>query len=187
MCRADSIDKHLMKKLKSIGLQAVFLGIESFDQKHLDRYNKDTTVLTNLKAIITLYQLRIEFIISIILADAFTTLRDMIPQFYLLWKIQRRYFFNQNCKLSINQKLEIYRGSTLYEQYKALGLLYKDDWYEGYDYKLKFFTQLRLDLINLENRISNLKNRLFKYTRKVRELTQPAFSRIFNLWLLKLF
>ena len=86
-----------MQKLKSIGLQAVFLGIESFDQKHLDRYNKDTTVHQNLKAIITLYQLRIEFIISIILADAFTTLRDMISQFYMLWKIQRRYFFNQNC------------------------------------------------------------------------------------------
>jgi len=147
----------------------------------LDRYNKDTTVHQNLKAIITLYQLRIEFIISIILADAFTTLRDMISQFYMLWKIQRRYFFNQNCKLSINQKLEIYRGSTLYEQYKALGLLYKDDWYEGYDYKFKFFTQLRLDLINLENRISKLKHRILKYTKKVREFTQPAFARIFNI------
>jgi radical SAM superfamily enzyme YgiQ (UPF0313 family) len=181
MCRADSVDRVLMKKLKGIGLQAVFLGIESFDQAHLNRFNKDTTVYQNLKAIIILYQLRIEFIISIILADAFTTLRDMMTQFYVLYKIQRRYFFNRNCRLSINQKLEIYRGSTLYEQYKALGLLYKDDWYEGYDYKLKPFTQLRLDIINLENKISNLKSKFFKNIKKIREIMQPAFSRIFNL------
>ena len=153
MCRADSVQKEAMQKLKSIGLQGIFLGIESFDQAHLDRYNKDTTVYQNLRAIIILYQLRIEFVISIILADAFTRLRDLIVQFYVLYKIQHRYFFNKNCKISINQKLEIYRGSTLYEQYRAMGLLYKDDWYEGYDYQLKFLTELRLKLIKLEGRL----------------------------------
>ncbi len=155
MCRADSVQKKQMQKLKNVGLKGVFLGIESFDQPHLDRYNKGTTVYQNIKAIVILSHLQIEFIISIILADAFTRIQDLIGQFYILYKIQRRYFFNQNCKVSINQKLEIYRGSILYEQYKAMGLLHKDDWYEGFDYQLKFFTELRLQLIKLEGSIDH--------------------------------
>ena len=183
MCRVDSIKKGPIAKLKSVGLKGIFLGVESFDQAHLDRYNKDTTVYQNIKAIIILYQLRVEFIISIILADAFTSLRDLIVQFYFLYKIQHRYFFNKNCKISINQKLEIYRGSTLYEQYKAMGLLYKDDWYEGYDYQLKFFTELRLKLIKLEGRLYTKWYNLRKYLKKIRANTRLVIIKIFNMFI----
>lgn len=56
--RADFIAHHpeLIQLLKSVGLHAVFMGIESFRQKDLDSFHKKTAVEENLRAVSVLEQ-----------------------------------------------------------------------------------------------------------------------------------
>ena len=156
MCRADTIECKAMSLLKDAGLQRVFLGLESFDPKQLQRYRKGITVRQNLKAVITLYNLKIDVIASVILADAYTTLWDLLKQFVIIFELRRRYFNSPNCQISVNKKLEIYRGSSVYQDYKANGLLTKDNYFEGYDFKLKLWTDIRLKLFTLEENLGRL-------------------------------
>jgi anaerobic magnesium-protoporphyrin IX monomethyl ester cyclase len=153
MCRVDSIDRQALLPLKRSGLRRVFLGIESFDQNQLNRFGKGTTVRQNLKALVILKRLKIDCIVSVILADAYTRLRDLIKQYFVLFLVQKKYFNSKNCKISINERLELYRGSSSYQQYKQAGLLTSDHWYDGYDFRLKKLTAGRLKLARLENKI----------------------------------
>ncbi len=171
MGRVDSMDRRALQTLKEAGLERVFLGVESFDQTQLDRFNKGTTVRQNLRAIILLKQLQIDSIVSVILADAFTRLRDLVTQFFTLFRIRRRYFNSQECRISINEQLEIYRGSALYPQYKQAGLLTRDDWLTGYRYRLKPMTALRLRLAILEK---YLWIKIAAAFRMVRTVIQPV-------------
>lgn len=156
MCRADTITRKAMERLKSVGLVRVFLGLESFDDKQLKRFNKRITIRQNLKALITLYQLKIDVLASVILADAYTTLWDLVKQFIMLFELRRRYFNSTKCQISVNKKLEIYRGSSVYKEYKSKGLLTRDHYLEGYGYKLKFWTDVRLKMFELEGKIGRL-------------------------------
>ena len=167
MCRADTIKREGMKKLKSVGLQSVFLGLESFDEKQLKRFRKRISVRQNLKAVITLYQLKIDVVASVILADAYTTIRDIIKQFVILFELKRRYFNSPNCQISINQRIEVYRGSAIYSEYRKKGLLTSDHYMENYEYRLKFWTGFRLKMFDLEARLSRVLLRpleVLKYT-----------------------
>jgi radical SAM superfamily enzyme YgiQ (UPF0313 family) len=156
MCRADTVERQSMKTLKTVGLKRVFLGLESFDQKQLERFRKRVSVRQNLKALITLYQLKIDVVASVILADAYTTIWDMVKQFIFLFELRRRYFNSPQCQISVNQKIEVYRGSAIYSEYKELGLLTTDYYLKGYDYKLKFWTGFRLKLFELETKLGRL-------------------------------
>ena len=156
MCRADTINRRAMRRLQSAGLKRVFLGLESFDDKHLQHYRKNISAHQNLKALITLYQLKIDVVASVILANAYTTLWDLVKQFIMLFELKRRYFNSPNCRISINKKIEIYRGGAIYREYRQKGLLTKDNYLTGYDYKLKFWTGFRLGLFGFEEKISRL-------------------------------
>ena len=145
-----------MKVLQEVGLRKVFLGLESFDEKQLQRFKKRISVRQNLKALITLYQLKIDVVASVILADAFTTIWDMIKQFIFLFELRRRYFNSPQCQISVNQKIEIYRGSAIYQEYKKFGILTSDHYLQGYNYKLKFWTRFRLKLFDLEAKIGRI-------------------------------
>jgi len=156
MCRADTVSRPVMQRLKSVGLRRVFLGLESFDQRQLQRYNKGISVRQNLRALRILYQLKIDVIASVILADAYTTIYDLLRQFAVLFRLTRRYFNSRHCQISINKKLEIYRGSNVYKIYKEAGLLSRDDYLHGYDFKLKPLTALRLQLLKGEETMARL-------------------------------
>ena len=153
MCRADAIDKRTMLLLKSIGLQRVFLGIESFNKAQLERFNKKITVYRNLKALITLYKLKIDVITAVILADAYTTLTELLEHFYLLYQLRKRYFNSDYCRISVNKQIEVYRGSMLYKQYKTNDLLTTDNYMDGCNYRLRFWTNLRLKLLEFEEKL----------------------------------
>lgn len=153
MCRADTIDKESMMLLKSVGLQRVFLGIESFNAAQLKRFNKRISVYKNIKSLITLYKLKIDVIASVILADAYTTLTELLEHFYLLYRLRKRYFNSTYCQISVNKQIEVYRGSDIYRQYKASGLLKTDNYLQGYEYHLKFWTKLRLKILVFEEKL----------------------------------
>ena len=116
MCRADTVSPPVMLRLKSVGLKRVFLGLESFDQEQLQRYNKGITVRQNLRALRILFRLKIDVIASVILADAHTTVYDLLKQFAVLFRLTRRYFNSRHCRLSINKKLEIRGTGDLFAQ-----------------------------------------------------------------------
>jgi radical SAM superfamily enzyme YgiQ (UPF0313 family) len=156
MCRADTIRRQGMKKLKSVGLQSVFLGLESFDEQQLERFRKRISVRQNLKSLITLYQLKIDVVASVILADAYTTIWDIVKQFMILFELKRRYFNSPNCQISINQRIEVYRGSAIYSEYRRKGLLTSDHYMGKYTYRLKFWTGFRLKMFDLETWFSRV-------------------------------
>jgi radical SAM superfamily enzyme YgiQ (UPF0313 family) len=153
MCRADTVTHPVMTRLQSVGLQRVFLGLESFDPKQLGRYQKGISVRQNLRALRILKDQKIDVIASVILADAYTTLFDLLKQFAVLFQLTRRYFTSKNCQISVNKKLEVYRGSKVYKEYKEKGLLTKDNYLHGYDFKLKPLTDWRLKLLSIEERV----------------------------------
>jgi radical SAM superfamily enzyme YgiQ (UPF0313 family) len=181
MCRADTVSVPVMQRLKSVGLRRVFLGLESFDQRQLLRYNKGISVRQNLRALRILQRLEIDVIASVILADAYTTLYDLLKQFAVLFRLTRRYFNSRRCQISINKKLEVYRGGAVYQIYKQAGLLTRDDYLKGYDFKLKPLTAFRLNLLKLEEKIGRfvllLKEILFdspRFTLQKNELIKPG-------------
>jgi hypothetical protein len=53
----------------------------------------------------------------------------------------------------------VYKGGAVYQQYKNAGILTKDDYLRGYDYKLKLLTSLRLKLLSVEEAISRVLRR----------------------------
>jgi len=152
MCRADTVTRPVMRRLQSVGLLRVFLGLESFDPKQLERYQKGIGVRQNLRALRILKAEKIDVIASVILADAYTTLYDLLKQFAVLFQLTRRYFNSKNCQISVNKKLEVYRGSKVYREYKDKGFLTKDHYIEGYDFKLKPLTDLRLKMLAMEEK-----------------------------------
>lgn len=156
MCRADTVDKIVMMRLKSIGLQRVFLGLESFDSKQLSRFQKNISVKQNLRAVIILYKLKIDVIASVIFADAYTTLWDLLNQFVILYKLKKKYFNSDHCQISINKKMEIYRGSAIYHEYKRRNLLRKDHYLNGCDYNLNVWTSIRLKILGFEEMMSRI-------------------------------
>jgi radical SAM superfamily enzyme YgiQ (UPF0313 family) len=72
--RADFIadNEEVMRELKTVGLRAVIVGIESIRTKDLKSYNKKTTVERNVKCIQTLKSLDIELYATLILPMDFT-------------------------------------------------------------------------------------------------------------------
>jgi hypothetical protein len=163
MCRADTVTQPVMTRLQAVGLQRVFLGLESFDPRQLERYQKGISVRQNLRALRILKNRKIDVIASVILADAYTTLFDLLKQFAVLFQLTRRYFNSKNCLISVNKKLEVYRGSKVYEEYKAKGLLTKDHYLQGYDFKLKPLTDWRLKLLTMEEHIGCFISRSIRY------------------------
>jgi radical SAM superfamily enzyme YgiQ (UPF0313 family) len=156
MCRADTVTRRNLAALKSVGLKRVFLGLESFDDKQLERFHKSISVRQNLRALIILYQLNIDVVASVILADAYTTFRDIIRQFIFLFQLRRRYFTGPDCQISVNERVEIYRGSATYQEYKRKGLLTNDHYLQAYTYRLKFWTAFRLRMFDIESFIGRV-------------------------------
>lgn len=67
-----------IKKLINIGLVHIFVGIESFIQKDLNLYNKNTTVKQNLEALKILDEFEISYEFGFIMFNPFTTLDDLL-------------------------------------------------------------------------------------------------------------
>jgi hypothetical protein len=127
--------------------------LESFDEKQLLRYKKKISVRQNIKAVVTLYKLKIDVIASVILADAFTTIGDLLRQFMVLYQLRRKYFNSRQCQISINKKLDVYPGSSVYTEYQSKGVLYHDHYIEGYKYHLRTLTAIRLFILTIEENI----------------------------------
>lgn len=77
MERADNIDFLTFKKLKEAGLSGVFLGIESFSDSALKRWEKGCDAATNKQAIQILQKLQIFTSIGFLVFDDVTTIDEI--------------------------------------------------------------------------------------------------------------
>lgn len=75
--RTDCLTESIIKELSSSGLYCVFLGVESFCQDVLNRYNKGLTVQKNLEAITLLKKYNIHIRLGMILFDMDTTMEEL--------------------------------------------------------------------------------------------------------------
>jgi anaerobic magnesium-protoporphyrin IX monomethyl ester cyclase len=166
MCRADTINRTIMLRLKSVGLQRIFLGIESFDQAQLQRYNKGISVRENIKAIITLRKLKINVIVSIILADAYTTVSDLFRQLYTLIRLRQKFSKGKQFQISINNQLELYRGSRLLQKYADAGLLLTNNYSSTYRYKLNILIAVRLLLLTMLSKLNSIFHTILTFVRE---------------------
>lgn len=110
MCRSSAIDKTLLKILKSAGLAGVFLGIESFSQAVLDRYNKRETVEEHIRAIAVLNDLCITINPGFIFFDPWTRVSEIQETLRVMKHI------DFPSLQSINSKLTCYRGTAIEQQ-----------------------------------------------------------------------
>lgn len=76
-CRADDIEESLFRALKTAGLRVVNFGLESANQRLLDRFNKHTTLAVNERAITILRHLGLRPVPSFIMFEPTTTLGEL--------------------------------------------------------------------------------------------------------------
>jgi len=91
--RANDIIMHkeLLPDLHKSGLEAVFLGIESFNQRQLDLYSKRTTVQQNIEALDILRDCNIKVEIGLIMIEPFVTAEEFLEN---LESLERTAFFD---------------------------------------------------------------------------------------------
>lgn len=115
-CRVNDIDVGLFKKLKTVGLRGIFLGIESFNQRMLDMLNKGVTVQQNTDAIITLKKMRFNVWMGFIMFDMFTTIDEIKSNIIALDTLRYFKYFNYDRPVSsdwLSSILQLYNGTPI--------------------------------------------------------------------------
>lgn len=82
--RVNDVTEEVISQLKSVGLFAVSLGVESFVQRKLKDYGKGTTVEQNVKAIEILRKYGIYVQMGHIMFDPFMTVSEVEQELYYL-------------------------------------------------------------------------------------------------------
>ncbi|MCX8131546.1 MAG: B12-binding domain-containing radical SAM protein [Clostridia bacterium] len=78
--RANDVikNKQELGLLKEVGLDTLFVGIESFVQRQLDLYNKKTTVAQNIESLDIISDLCLKVEIGFMIFEPFTTIEEII-------------------------------------------------------------------------------------------------------------
>lgn len=151
-CRVNDIDVDLFKRLKRNGLNGVFLGIESFNQRSLDTLKKDATVKQNIDAIKILRKLRVNVWMGFIMFDMFTTLDEIKVDVAALDEIKYFKYMNYDRPLSsdwLASTLQLYNGTPVLDMMKREhpNLLIQNEFGFGFEFQhektQRFHTQLK--------------------------------------------
>ncbi len=74
-------------RLSEIGMEMVFLGIESFCDRQLKYYNKMTTAIDNINAINELKKMGIKYVLGMILLDPYVTIDELLLNLETITKL----------------------------------------------------------------------------------------------------
>lgn len=205
-CRVNDIDVDLFKKLKSIGLNGVFLGIESFNQRMLDTLGKNVTVHQNIDAITILKKMRFNVWMGFIMFDMFTTLDEIKHNINVLDQLKYFKYFNYDRPLSsdwLSSILQLYNGTPILKfMRKEHSELLVENNRLGYDFLFKhkaterFYLWLlkwkpivkemiqldTLQLVRIANQKGNQKvsAELHKLSREYLQIDRNTFNEILN-------
>ncbi|MFX1376327.1 MAG: B12-binding domain-containing radical SAM protein [Promethearchaeota archaeon] len=86
-CRSDEVNNEIISELMSVGLQFVYLGIESGNQEGLKTLNKQLSVESNIKATEILKKLKITYEFGFMLFDPYSTFESIKENILFLKKI----------------------------------------------------------------------------------------------------
>ncbi len=91
--------KEQLKDLIAIGLDVVFIGVESFVQRQLDMYNKLCTIEQNISAIKILNENNVKYSIGLIIFEPFTNLDEININIKSLIELQYYKYAHTLCNL----------------------------------------------------------------------------------------
>jgi radical SAM superfamily enzyme YgiQ (UPF0313 family) len=80
LCRPDTLDIELLKFLMKAGLFHVSLGVESWNPRQLDLYNKGITPDVNDRAVSLLEEIGLDYTIYLLLFDPYLTVEELLEQ-----------------------------------------------------------------------------------------------------------
>jgi len=133
-CRVDEIDEEILRLLKDVGMNRVFIGIESAVQRQLDTYRKRITVEQNRQAVELIRRLGLRFHAGFIILDPYTTMDEVLENMQFLRGLNLPEYQMKLPGVLRTPKLGLYGGVPLIEQIRADGLLREN----GFDYKFAF-------------------------------------------------
>ncbi len=134
-CRANHIDYEQFYYLKKMGLQKVFIGVESAHQRGLDTFQKGTTVEMNNKALRILDKLGINYDVGFILIDPYTTYEELYENLKYLSDL-RKQMKGKRSFLSVTTSLQVYGGTPIYRKLINESRL-EGNYIDGFDYQVK--------------------------------------------------
>ncbi len=122
-CRSDAVDYGLFALLKEAGLATVFIGVESFSQTVLNRWNKGLKTEDNIRAITVLEKLGIRYLLGCIFFDEKTSLEELQENLNFC----KQYGFNnQNDPVrALKKYYDIYKVSLCIPEDKTIKAIYK--------------------------------------------------------------
>jgi radical SAM superfamily enzyme YgiQ (UPF0313 family) len=133
-CRANNIERDLFVKLKALGLEKVFVGVEAGHQRGLDTFDKETTVEMNDQALATLRELGLMYDMGFILIDPYTTYEELKQNLgYLL--AHKALLPRPGSYLSVTTALTAYGGTPIYDRLVSERRL-MGDYFNGFYYKI---------------------------------------------------
>lgn len=115
-----------IKKFLEIGLEFVFIGVESFIQSHLDFFKKKVTVQENILAMKILDNLNASYRIGLLLFNPITTLDDIKDSLDIIEKVYYKRVENIMKPISVFQPVIAVAGTEIYEYVIQKGL-YKNN------------------------------------------------------------
>jgi radical SAM superfamily enzyme YgiQ (UPF0313 family) len=141
-CRANNIERNLFQRLKDLGLEKVFVGVESGHQRGLDTFNKETTVEMNNQALATLRELDLMYDVGFILIDPYTTFEELKQN--LLYLLQQKSLMKKRGSyLSVTTSLIAYGGTPIYDRLvkerRLLGNYFNGFYYQIADKEVRRF------------------------------------------------
>lgn len=125
-----------LRRLKEVGLDIVFIGVESFVDRQLKLFNKDISVKTNIEAILMLQQMDINYCLGLILLDPYLNVDEYLYNIRALKNINHfKYCNNDTILTSFTSPLVAFRGSPIYDKIKSskmisnneVGYIFADD------------------------------------------------------------
>lgn len=109
-------NRDILPNIKMVGLDSVFVGIESFVQRQLDFYRKNTTVHQNIEAINILNENNIKFTIGFLPLDPYVTLEELKQNYSLLKQIEySKVSLYTNLPVSCIPALSVLPGSDFHK------------------------------------------------------------------------
>lgn len=107
--------KEEMRKFIKIGLDFIFIGVESFLQNHLDFFNKHVKVEDNLLAMNILDELEVNYRIGLLLFNPITTIEDIKQSLDIIEKVYYVREDNMMKPISLFQPVVAVAGTPIYD------------------------------------------------------------------------
>ena len=128
-CRADDIERELMRYLMQAGLRSVFVGLESGLDSRLSRLGKRNQAGDNIHALEVLSELNLNIVAGFILFDPYVTLEEILSEL----KFLRQYgVFDLPALI---RRVEVRPGMRMYSALRSEGRLFGTQFAESYEFE----------------------------------------------------